>query len=333
MKKIRYRYQWLIVYGIAILLFVSLYSMKTSRDAGNREEPRGRKVFSGKNMDIPLLRAVKQEENLSQADHLTSLPSSLKGLDVPGPIRVDEQEQLELTVDLLYLFQFFLTAEGEEGLDEIEARVRSYLLDQLTKEAFEQAWCHWESFLNYRTRARELLLELSQDHRSMADRLQAIVELREDHFSPEVLETFFRVDQIYDRFMVSRLKILSDDQLNVEQAQKAVRELEQGLPKEIRDQWNDLVGHMDVGRMLTRISSKEDPHDDWDKIRVQYGEGAVSRLKRLQRKRQQWKQRIRELKEESVGMTSDERLKLIQENFTSQEAKRVHVIMKMNPVL
>ena len=70
---------------------------------------------------------------------LENLPRSLQGTDVDGEIIIDENKQLVVTEGLRRLFDYFLSALGEEDEAVIYARVESYIRSHTPEPAASQA--------------------------------------------------------------------------------------------------------------------------------------------------------------------------------------------------
>ena len=70
---------------------------------------------------------------------LEKLPRSLQGTEVDGEIIIDENKQLVVTEGLRRLFDYFLSALGEEEEAVIYARVESYIRSHTPEPAASQA--------------------------------------------------------------------------------------------------------------------------------------------------------------------------------------------------
>ena len=67
------------------------------------------------------------------------LPHSLNGVDPPAGLVIDAAGNLVVRRSLRDLFDFFLSAIGEEPLPTLRARIRAYMAKSLPDSAFKQA--------------------------------------------------------------------------------------------------------------------------------------------------------------------------------------------------
>ena len=86
----------------------------------------------------------------------TSLPKSLQGTQVDGEIIIDENKQLVVTAGLRRLFDYFLSAQGEEPLTQIEQRVIAYIREHTPEPAASQAVNIFQNYLTYLTAVSQL---------------------------------------------------------------------------------------------------------------------------------------------------------------------------------
>ena len=80
---------------------------------------------------------------------LENLPRSLQGTEVDGEIIIDENKQLVVTEGLRRLFDYFLSALGEEDEAVIYARVESYIRSHTPEPAASQAMKIFDQYIAY----------------------------------------------------------------------------------------------------------------------------------------------------------------------------------------
>ncbi|WP_287045542.1 hypothetical protein [Psychrobacter sp.] len=78
---------------------------------------------------------------------LEGLPRSLTGTQVDGEIIIDENKQLVVTEGLRRLFDYFLSALGEEDEAVIYARVESYIRHHTPEPAASQAVAIFDQYI------------------------------------------------------------------------------------------------------------------------------------------------------------------------------------------
>lgn len=226
---------------------------------------------------------------------LEALPTSLQGTEVSGELETDGHGNLKVTRGLRLLFDYFLSASGEEPAARQRERVRAYITHRLRNPAArEQAWALLDTYLAYKD---ELLRTLSHSRATSLSEMQArlgtVTALRARHFQPEVVAAFFGDDQAYDRYTLAKLAILNDTAGSA--AQKAVRiaELRNAEPEEVRRQ-------MDVGETVQTLDALTtswqqragSPQELRELRETLVGSDAADRLESLDRQTQAWDSRV-----------------------------------------
>ena len=93
---------------------------------------------------------ITNSDNLSRfTTGLERMPSSLQGTDVDGGIIVDESRQLVVTEGLRRLFDYFLSAMGEEDEATIIARVDAYIRSHTPEPAASSAIQIFRQYVSY----------------------------------------------------------------------------------------------------------------------------------------------------------------------------------------
>lgn len=227
---------------------------------------------------------------------LEALPDSLQGTEVGGELEVDAQGRLKLTRGLRVLFDYFLSASGEEPAPRQRERVRAYITQRLGGHAAarEQALALFDSYLAYK---QELERALSHSRAtSLADmqaRLGAVGALRARHFEPEVVAAFFGEDQAYDQYTLARFAILNDASLSPAQKAARVAELRAGQPAAVRQQM-DVVETAQTLETLTAAWQQRagSPGELRELRETLVGRDAADRLESLDRQTEAWDSRV-----------------------------------------
>ena len=166
------------------------------------------------------------------------LPASLSGTSVPeGWARTDRLGNLIPTPHLRQLFEYFLSALGEESLQQLVARIET-ALSVLDEPARSQALATLGNYLEYKLAVSDL--EQSYGEVSglgageMQRRMAEIQALRRTWLDADTADAFFADDEAVDRFQIEKLRITSDDSLTDEQKAEALRRAESSLPEPLR---------------------------------------------------------------------------------------------------
>ena len=159
---------------------------------------------------------------------LENLPRSLQGTDVDGEIIIDENKQLVVTEGLRRLFDYFLSALGEEDEATIFARVESYIRSFVPEPAASQAIVIFNKYVGYlkaipeiEKRFGNLQLQATQngelDLNMVAQQKQDVAKLRQQYFDTQTITAFFGAEDEYDDYSIAMIninqnKLMSDEQ-------------------------------------------------------------------------------------------------------------------------
>ena len=182
------------------------------------------------------------KQNASQfKTGLENLPRSLQGTDVDGEIIIDENRQLVVTEGLRRLFDYFLSALGEEDEAVIYARVESYIRSHTPEPAASQAMTIFDQYIAYlkaipaiESRYGNLQLQATKDGEldlnAVAQQRQDVARLRQQHFAKATIKAFFGAEDEYDDYSIAMVKINQDKQLSAAQKEAAKQDYISRMP-------------------------------------------------------------------------------------------------------
>lgn len=274
-----------------------------------------------------------------------NLPRSLAGTGRPAPLSQDESGRLIADIRLRRLFDYYLSAIGEEPLEQIVARIRDDLRQQLTAEDFENALAILEGYLQYRNGIGNLVKSYNAQFSTenpanlgqLLDAKRMMNEMRGDYLAPEVVKAFFGAEDAYDNFMLSRAAILSNTALSASEKNAALQLLGSESPPNMvaARQRNQAVASLQESESaLIKSGATEEAIYALRANKV--GPEAAERLAELDRQKARWEGRLdtyrRELRviEADAQYPESERNRLInelrQQHFSEQESARVQAL-------
>ncbi|MFG0382401.1 lipase secretion chaperone [Pseudomonas sp. zbq_18] len=270
-----------------------------------------------------------------QAVANTPLPPSFAGTQVDGQFRLDDSGNLLVSMDIRRIFDYFLSAYGEESLNTSIARLQAYIQHQLQEPAEGQALALLAQYLDYKRQ----LIQLEQDLPQMANldamrqREQAVQALRARLFSAEAHQAFFAQEEAYNQFTLERLAIRHDANLSDEQKANALDQLRAGLPEDMQAL---LVPQLqsELRQQTAALQANGGSSEQIRQLRLQLvGAEATERLESLDRQRQQWQKRLSDYRkakaelEANSGLSVEDRQKALQrlaeERFDERERLRL----------
>lgn len=229
---------------------------------------------------------------------LENLPASLTGTDVDGELKVDANGNLVMDVEVRHLFDYFLSALGEESLPALVARIRAYLRHTLPAGAAAQAEAALDDYLAYRAALSAMPAPASQAIETVdTNALRAIKEqaraLRGQYMDGEVAAAFYAAEDAYDDYALARVDVMRDDSLTPVQKAERSAALVDALPPALQESV----------RAVSLYTNLRELSDDWQQrggtpaelrsIReAAVGPEAADRLEALDAERATWKSRV-----------------------------------------
>ena len=278
------------------------------------------------------------------------LPKSLQGTQLQNALETDASGDLIITDSIQYIFDYFLSANGEEDIEKILLRVNEYLEYNLQEPALWQA----KTILKQYVDLKYSLLDLEGDMSNQLDmldkgnlkggqyvsllreRLNQRNELRSLYLDSEVHEVFYAQEEAYDEYTYNRLLINSDQSLSLEERQMQTSMLHQALPEEVQDAMRVTLLANDLEAQTQKIIEEGGSTEDIQAFRTElFGEESVQRFEELDKAREDWNQRLsgymqqREMILANQGLTEAEQQIQVADLrgglFNSQEQIRVRV--------
>lgn len=272
------------------------------------------------------------------ATGLEDLAPSLRDTEVDGGFVLDEDGHLLPSFRTRQLFDYFLSAQGEEPLAVIVARVTAYIHQQLPSGAAQEAEELLHNYLDFLAAADGLEsvkpamqpLDIGQ----MRVFKQEIKALRHMYFDAATQDAFFGEEDAFDAYTLSRLEVLNNEALNATEKAEKIAELTAQMPLAFEQERKELE-QLSTLRLLTDELQQTGADDKaLHALRSELvGEAGAKRLAELDQQRAHWQQRVEDWLAErqrilSNGNLSDEdKAEQIQElraqRFSEQEALRV----------
>jgi len=228
------------------------------------------------------------------------LPASFKGTEVDGQFQLDAAGNLIIGPELRQLFDYFLSAIGEEPLKQSIERLRRHIAAQLPEPAQAQALAVLNQYLNYKRQLVDFEAQHPRvaDLASMRDRLSAVRALRAHALDPATHQAFFGLEEAYDHFSLERLAIRFDPALDSDAKGRAIDQLRAGLPAELQDLLMPQL-QTELREQTTALLANGAGPQQLRQLRQQLvGSEAADRLEALDLQRRQWQQRVASYQQE-----------------------------------
>ncbi|WP_437594983.1 lipase secretion chaperone [Sorangium sp. So ce1000] len=263
-------------------------------------------------------------------------PPSLRGTDVDGAVIVDERGDLVVGPELLGLFDYFLSAAGEEPAAAIRARVVAAIRERAAGPAADQAIALFDRYLGYREAAGAARAAEEADP---AARLAALREIRRAWFGEEAAARLFGDEEREIEAAIDESRVLADATLSPEERAARIADVEAALPeavREAREAATRPLAQQAAEQALRDAGASDEALHAYRVATV--GPEAADRLAELDRQRAAWQQRLdafageRASIEATVADPDGRRVAeeaLLARSFTSEERLRVRAILDL----
>jgi len=282
------------------------------------------------------------------------LPSSLLGATLPLSLDVSDVGDLIINKKIQHLFDFYLSAMGEESLDVIVARIKQALTSQLVEPALTQGITILTGYLQYLNEVTAIKQQFEQsiDPETAGEyALESVIQVREivldarsTYLELDVIAAFFGQADEYETYMLSVASINQNSELSTAEKQAAKAELDTTAPEWLLEQQrnaNQLNDYREQYKALQSQGASETELQDF--TQESFEPEVADRLARLGEERQQWQVKLKNYREELAVITASttynesdsqqqqqEIAQLREVYFTSQEIKRVSALDSIN---
>ena len=228
---------------------------------------------------------------------LENLPASLHDTEVDGGFELDANGNLIITNRIRQLFDYFLSAQGEESLPTIVKRLRAYIHSTLSGDAAAEAEQLLESYIGYLDDVAALDSAVTPGQainpaqlRAQKQQLEAI---RAGRFDAITNDAFFAEEEAYDHYTLSRLEVMQDENLSAEQRASRLAALENQLPPELQESMRDITRYQDLQTLTEEWQESDGNPANLQQMRENLvGREAAERLAKLDQERAEWQRRV-----------------------------------------
>lgn len=238
------------IIAVVIIVIAAAVIMWFKPDSQRMETAQSASIASADTSESTLSTVLNSEQTEQTASAqnqsafvtgLERLPRSLKGTQVDGEIIIDENKQLVVTEGLRRLFDYFLSAIGEEDEAVIFARVERYIRHHTPEPAASQAVAIFSKYVAYlkalpeiEKRYGNLQLQATKngelDLNAIAQQKQDVANLRQQYFDKTTIEAFFGASDSYDDYSMEMVRINQNEQMSEAQKQAARQDYVSRLP-------------------------------------------------------------------------------------------------------
>jgi lipase chaperone LimK len=292
----------ILVSGISITLFLSFFlSVDYENDLKKPTMDNALNPLLVIN-EVAFENAMSENLNVTMPQHeintfKKSLPKSLVDIDLNIALPLDGDGNLIVGMELKDLFELYLSAMGEEMLDDILLRIQNALALQLSAPALAQGYDALKRFIDYKVELANLEQQPRDNTLSELDNIrrqkEILTTIQQEYFTPIESDALFAAEAEYDAFMLDHLTIQQNTELTAIEKQQQVNALEASLPEDIRVGRERTMAPARIYQQANVMRSEGKTSADIYQMRAQsLGEDAAIALAALDQTRDQWQQRL-----------------------------------------
>lgn len=302
-------------------------------------------LFSRNSRSFDTATETIQSENLELPILKASIPKSLEGIDLNIALPIDNQGNLIIGMELKDLFEIYLSAMGEEELEDVLLRIQQALAEQLSSPALEQGYDALKRFIDYKIELANLEYSdpdaaKNNSERSNLDNIrrqkEILASIQNEYFTPHERDALFGQETEYDDFMMTHLSIQEDQALSLEEKQQQFAVLEATLPEDIKRVRESAMAPAKVYQQAQIMKAEGKTESEIYQMRSQsLGEDAATALAKLDQQRARWQLRLDVFKAQQQSISSsglslaDQQTEIeavINRDFNATESIRVRAL-------
>jgi lipase chaperone LimK len=298
---------WLVFFALVVIAGVLLWARRRPPSAPDMAARARRPARAAGEPRRPLDRPPGIALPTAAAIDLTQwpLPRSLEGTEVPPGLAADENGHLRLGPGVLAVFDYFLSAAGEEPPAVIRARILAAIAERLPPAAARAALELLDRYLEYRERGRELWAAAG-DADDLDRRLEVVRALRREVFGDDVADALFGEQEAEDFVAAAQREIARDESIPEEERRRRIEALEQQLPEPVREARAEALKPLRWMEEERQLRAAGGTAPEVRALRERYfGAEAADRLEALDRETAEWDRRIAEYRAARAAIESD----------------------------
>jgi lipase chaperone LimK len=223
-----------------------------------------------------------------------SLPASLRGTEVAGELSEDTNGNLKVTRGVREVFDYFLTAQGEEPANALTARIEAYVRSKLTPRAASQAISLLARYRVYKDRVMAVVSgKGGSTLQEVLARRDAVLQVRRTSFDPTTYDAFFGADEALDNYSVDRFALMQDPSLSPQDKAARLAAARASLPAEVRDAMGAAEVVQTLNALTEQLNQRGGTPQELRALRVNLvGTEAADRLDVMDREDVAWQRRV-----------------------------------------
>jgi lipase chaperone LimK len=231
--------------------------------------------------------------------------------------------------ELRRLFDYYLSAVGEQPLEVIVAQIRSDLNSRLPPAQAQKAQRLLGLYLEFKRELVELDAKPELAGNGVAairKRMLALQDLRARYFSSDEVQGMFGFEDAYDMDAIARLEVSQNPALTAQEKKQQLAALDASMPDALRREREASHGVVWVEQQVAEMRAKGASDDDIYRMRAKaFDAQAAARLADVDREEAAWKARI--------ARYQDERRTVLRNMSSASEPERQMALAQLQQTL
>jgi lipase chaperone LimK len=239
-------------------------------------------------------------------------PASLRDSEIDGELIADASGHFEPTPHALALFDYFLSATGEEPQATIRARIVAEIDRRLADPARHEATALLDRYLAYRADAASAVAdERLAESADLERRLQWLRELRRKHFGADLAATLFADDERAIEVAIAQRRVAANASLSQAEKRAQIEALEARLPESAQRARASSSVPLRLAEQEAALRARDGSDAELRALRDSIvGPEAAARLEERDRRRAEWNTRLAAYRAERDAILGDASLDL-----------------------
>ena len=208
--------------------------------------------------------------------------------------------------ELRRLFDYYLSAVGEQSIPAITQQIRDELQRRLPPPQAQKAQRLLDLYIAFKRELVDLESKpalAGSGVQAIRNRQWAMQELRGRYFSQEESQGMFGFEDAYDTDAIARLEISQNPALNAAQKQQKLAALDAAMPSVLRNERDASSAVWRADQQAQEMRAKGASEDDIYRMRAkEFDAQAAARLAEVDREEADWTNRITRYREERTRL-------------------------------
>lgn len=253
--------------------------------------------------------ALRREQEILQ-----SLPRSLRGTDVNGGFKTGPDGHLIISKANKDFFEYFLSALGEESLEQVMDRMTALIEARLESPAKEEALQLLSNYIDFKRALVDFEQTVGDGLSQYGDsplaqhkaRLEMLSNLRAQYLGDEAAGAFYGESEDFDRYMLDKMALTSNSELSDRERSEALVKLMEEAPQSIKSRLADDYQMQKLELDVANLKSSGANEEEIFQARSQVlGEDAARRLQQVETAQAQWDARYQDYLEQKASIESE----------------------------